>query len=236
MKKLTIEEFQNRLNKVHPKEKLQAISYDGGRVMCKVKCLTCGQIYEKMGEYYLDKRKVSICKNCFPTHQNTLKTDFVPPEDYELVGQYTGMHNKVLTKHITCGFIWEITPNNLKLGKGCPKCNKKISKGEQRIKKFLDVNNIKYIHQYPLKTENNCHLTVDFYLPDYDLYIEYDGEQHFYPISHFGGEEKFIKQQENDNIKNQILKDKLLRIAYTDFENIEEILLGSTTIPKGSTL
>jgi hypothetical protein len=33
-------------------------------------------------------------------------------------------------KHNFCGFIWEVKPSNLENGKGCPKCNRKISKGE----------------------------------------------------------------------------------------------------------
>ena len=65
----------------------------------------------------------------------------------------------------------------------------------------------------------------DFYLPDYNLCIEYDGEQHFKPLKHFGGEKDLTERQENDKIKtNYCLENKisLLRIRYD--EDIEQAL------------
>ena len=35
---------------------------------------------------------------------------------------------------------------------------------------------------------------IDFYLPDYNIFIEYNGEQHYVPIEHFGGELQFSEQ------------------------------------------
>ena len=235
MKKLTLQDFQNRLDIIHPQEYLEAIEWNGDIKDSIVRCKKCNTYYTKKGQYFLDKRKVSICKTCFPTQPNTLKTDWQPNKDYILLSKYNGMHHKVLLKHKICGFCWYITPANLQLGKGCPKCNKKVSKGEQKIIQFLTNNNIIYKTQVPVKIENHT-LFVDFYLPEYDLYIEYNGIQHFKVVKHFGGEERFIQQQYNDNLKKKYFKDKLLIISYNDFENIEKILKSSTTIPKGSTL
>lgn len=235
MKRLTVQDFQERLNQVHPREKLKAISWGGDRGDTQVKCLICGTLYTKKGGYFLDKRKVSICKNCIPTQPNTLKEDFLLPEEYEYIEPYCGMHNKVLIRHKKCGFIWKITPNNIKLGKGCPKCNKKVSKGEQKIIQWLKLNHINYITQYSLKVEGHT-LFVDFYLPNFNLYIEYNGEQHYFPIKHFGGISKLQSQQVNDSLKRKALGNRLLEIPYTYLENIEQVLESSTTIPDGSTL
>ena len=46
-------------------------------------------------------------------------------------------------------------------------------------------------------------LRFDFYLPDYNTCIEFQGLQHFKPIDFFGGEEDFIIQQKNDNKKKE---------------------------------
>ena len=60
-------------------------------------------------------------------------------------------------------------------------------------------------------------ILVDFYLPDYNLFIEYDGIQHYMPVEYFGGKLQFDKQQKRDSIlegycsKNSI---KLLVIKY----------------------
>lgn len=62
-------------------------------------------------------------------------------------------------------------------------------------------------------------LPFDFYIPKYNLIIEYDGFHHFYPVNGWGGEEKFKLTQENDAIKNKYCKENditLLRIPYTD--------------------
>lgn len=235
MKKLTLEQFQDKLNKTHPLEKLKAINYDGNSKECQVMCLKCQNIYVKRAGYFVDKRKKSICKNCFPTQPNVLKSNYTPSnKEYELVEEYKGMQQKVLVRHKKCGFIWSVKPNNLENGKGCPKCNKKISKGERKIINYLEQNNIEFIPQYLVEIEGHK-LYCDFYLPLYDLYIEYNGEQHYNPVAFFGGENKYKKQVFNDNLKRNYLKNKLVEISYLDFDNIESILKSSTTNPLGST-
>lgn len=235
MKKLSLQEFQNKLNDAHPKENLKAVVYTTRRQEAKVKCLTCNMEYVKKGAYFLDKRKVSICKNCFPTQSNILKETFELPEEYSYIQKYQGMQNKILIKHNKCGFIWKVKPNNLKYGRGCPKCSKKMSHGEKRIINWLNKNEIQYIFQKPLKI-NGYNLTIDFYLPQYDLYIQYNGQQHYKPIDFFGGKEKFTLQLKWDTAKKEYLKNKLLIIPYTCYNDIENILKSSTTIPNGSIL
>ena len=62
--------------------------------------------------------------------------------------------------------------------------------------------------------------------------IEYDGIQHFQPINFWGNEYsytqlRFETLQRYDKRKNDYCKNngiKLIRIPYTEFENIEDIL------------
>ena len=103
------------------------------------------------------------------------------------------------------------------------------SAGEQRIHHHLFNRNIKFERE---KTFNNClnpntnmHLRFDFYLPDYNCCIEYDGEQHFKESSMCG--DSLEDRQIRDQIKTQYCKDngiKLIRIPYTKYDNIETIL------------
>ena len=70
-------------------------------------------------------------------------------------------------------------------------------------------------------------LRFDFYLPEYNTVIEYDGEQHFKPVERFGGEKAFKTVQLHDNTKTKYCEDndiRLLRISYKDKNNIQEIL------------
>lgn len=55
-------------------------------------------------------------------------------------------------------------------------------------------------------------------MTDYNVLIEYQGEQHFKPIEHFGGEEQFKVQQEHDNLKREYAYNNgihLIEIPYT---------------------
>ena len=130
----------------------------------------------------------------------------------------------ILHKCLIDGNEWYVTPANTLSGCGCPKCSK--SKGEEQICKFLDKTNVCYEHQ---KTFDDCRdikpLPFDFYLPDYNCCIEYDGEQHYRPVDYFGGEDSFKKTVMHDKIKNDYCNDnniKLLRIPY--FANVDEEL------------
>ncbi|MFA5586052.1 MAG: hypothetical protein WDA02_05840 [Saccharofermentanales bacterium] len=128
--------------------------------------------------------------------------------------------------------IFEQRPDN-HLNNGCPFCNE--SNGEKLIKTILNRKKIKYEYQKKFK---DCKyiktLSFDYYLPNKNICIEYDGKQHYESISFFGGDDTLKKQQERDQIKNEYCKNNnihLLRIKYN--ENIEEKLnefLKITTI------
>ncbi len=137
---------------------------------------------------------------------------------------YIDSNTTILHKCLIDGYEWKTIPSNILSGHGCPKCNE--SKGEKQIGLWLNKYNIRYEKE---KRFSDCcdikSLPFDFYLPDYNYCIEYDGEQHFKPKEHFGGEEKFKIQQKHDNIKNEFCKNNgisLLRISYK--QNIEEEL------------
>ena len=109
---------------------------------------------------------------------------------------------------------------------GCPKCAPLKSKTEERIERFLKKNDILYQSQ---KIFIGCFyknaLRFDFYLPDYNLCIEYQGEQHFKCIDYFGGEENFKKSLERDSIKRKYCEENnifLLEIPY-NIGNIDDV-------------
>ena len=107
---------------------------------------------------------------------------------------------------------------------GCPKC--KLSKGILKICKILDSKNIKYNMEKSIEgcvSMNNIKLRFDIHIIESDIYIEYDGEQHFRSVESWGGELGFRAVKERDDIKDKFCKKnniKLFRISYKD--NIEE--------------
>jgi hypothetical protein len=145
------------------------------------------------------------------------------------------------------GKWYTATYNGLMSGIGCPICSE--SKGANEVGKVLEkygfknlkigeekLDNIKYYsREYTFdeckgtqKSKFSRKLPFDFYVYDYNLCIEYDGRQHFEPA--FGTINLEITK-ENDQIKNNYCngengRPKILRIPYTDFKNIESIIVN----------
>ena len=149
---------------------------------------------------------------------------------------YNNIYSKLLIKCSKHGFFKQEPKSHLR-GSGCPIC--KSSKGEIKILNFLDDNKIKYVTQYKFNDcRNKLPLPFDFYLPELNTCIEYDGILHFKSIDIFGGEEALRNVIINDSIKTQYCLDNninLIRIAYTEFNKIEKKLnlLILNTIIKG---
>ena len=153
---------------------------------------------------------------------------------------YKGWDKNVTIKCNTCGEYFEQKPNNFLRGFGCPNCN--LSNGEAIIKNFLEDCSINFKQQYALPNEDlfcsNKKLLVDFFLPDLNAIIEFNGDQHYRPVEMWGGKEQFEKQQIRDNALRQYCKEhkiKLIEIPYSQMSNIEEILTKELKIHKNQT-
>lgn len=127
--------------------------------------------------------------------------------------------------------IQTISLGNFHAGQGCSFCNR--SRGETKIAQYLKQNKIYYESEKCFK--DNYSLPkgrFDFWLPTYNLLIEYDGIQHYKPVC-FGNISKeralhnLEKTQSNDKLKTLYCIEtnkRLLRIPYWDFNHIEDIL------------
>lgn len=155
--------------------------------------------------------------------------------DYSLV-KYKNAKTKVLIKCKIHG-TFNQTPDKHLQGIGCPKCSYTISKGERKIQIFFEKNNIIYEREKRYKelygATKNAKLRFDFYLPNFNTLIEYDGEHHFFPVCTKGKlspTEARAKHQTttlNDGKKTKFSKEHkipLIRISYLDYDNIDTIL------------
>ena len=142
----------------------------------------------------------------------------------EVVGEYINGNTKIKHRCKVCGNEWDVKPNHILYNHGCPKCKKSF--GEKIISEWLTDNNIDFVQQYSFcDCRDKFPLPFDFYLPNSNTCIEFDGEQHFKPVDFFGGEEKFKVRQLHDQIKTDYCNSHdiyLLRIPYD--KNIEEEL------------
>ena len=197
-------------------------------------CKVCGHIWYPRASRLLQGYG---CPNC--AHQNLAnklrKTHEEFIEELRIINPYIRVIDKYITNHkkVTCiceicSHQWSASPAKLLSKQGCPSCNESI--GERTINIFLSINKISYnkYHKYDgLVGVGGGLLSYDFYLPQYNLLIEFQGKQHEQPIEHFGGEEKFEIQQEHDKRKREYAKAhniNLLEIWYYDIDNIDTIL------------
>jgi hypothetical protein len=100
----------------------------------------------------------------------------------------------------------------------------KSSAGEIRLEALLYEHKINFQSQYRLN-DFNPQASFDFAIfnqkKEIIYLIEYDGEQHFKSIGHWGGDEQFKLQQQRDENKNKYCREhnlELIRIPYTDFK------------------
>lgn len=111
------------------------------------------------------------------------------------------------------------------------------SKGERKIKELLENNTIKFIQEKRFSNcvfENGMAARFDFYLPDFNCIIEYDGIQHFVQgEGAYDNKEKYEQTKKYDLIKNEYCWGNniiLIRIPYIHYDKIKiEDLLPSTS-------
>lgn len=203
------------------------------KILCSCKL---GHTWKAFPSNILKGHGCPICAGRFRyTHEDFMeKFNYLDDSsEYEVLSEYMGSQEKLIFKHKVCNNEFKMTPNNFLRGQRCPYCLK--SKGEKKIAKILSDLGINYTKQKVydnLVGVNDGLLSYDFYLPKYNLLIEYQGIQHEKPIDFSGKNknvaiEKFKKQKEHDKRKNNYAKQNnidLLEIWYYDFDNIENIL------------
>lgn len=109
--------------------------------------------------------------------------------------------------------------HHLQSGNGCPTCGNSRNVSELRLKKILDdeFGNVEY--QKTFKWLRNKHtLKYDFYLPDYNIAIEYQGRQHFVECSIYCKHDTFEKLKERDLVKIQKSKEHGVKLYHFTFE------------------
>jgi len=219
-KKLTTEEFIEKAKLIHGnKYDYSLTNYINDLSKIKVICLIHGEFMVKAGNHLRGDR-CSRCTNNkkLTTEEFIEKAKLIHGNKYDYsITEYIKQSKKI---KIICNIHGEFeqNPNNHLNNNGCPKC--KESKGEKEIREWLIKNNINYKpqHRFP-DCRNILTLPFDFYLPEYNTCIEYNGRQHYEPINKWGGVENLKEIQRRDKIKMEYCKNNnipLLIIKYND--------------------
>lgn len=207
--------------------------YNNKLTKVKVRCKKCNYEWYVLPNAILKNGGCPKCNRKIITTEEFQKTVEKVNPYIKIVGEYTKGHNKIECMCKRCGKTWEVEARRLTESRACPYCCR--SKGELRISNYLDENQITYIPQKiydDLYGTGGGHLSYDFYLPDFNLLIEYQGELHDRPVDMHGLGEKeakisFQKQQEHDRRKKEYALNNhynFLEIWYYDYDKIEHIL------------
>lgn len=211
-----IKDYANFICLKHPEEGVQRTKFENA-ILASKQCKICkGEEIKNRENYKMKLRENTYIDIC---HKNNWVYQGCKTIDGKTYIYY------ICKNHIKNG-VQKIRNDHLFNEIKCPYCN--ISKGEEKIELFLINNNIEYEREYIFKDcKNKEVLRFDFYLPEYNCVIEYQGIQHYKSIEYMGGKTRLEKQIENDNIKRDYCKNKninLFEISYKNFEIIEEIM------------
>lgn len=148
--------------------------------------------------------------------------------DIEILGEYTGMNNRIHARCKKCGHDWNpLARLFIYDNEGCPHCRQ--SRGERSVRSWLIDNDILFEEQKrfdDLRGTGGRRLSYDFYIKDKNLLIEYQGQFHDGTCT-LASQKQIEKQFEHDRRKREYANNNninLLEIWYYDFDRIEEIL------------
>jgi hypothetical protein len=240
--KLTQEQFINKANIKHNNYyDYSLVNYINANTKVKIICPKHGEFEQQPNNHLFGQRCIKCMGDNVRSARKFTKEQWVEKfreihgdrYDYSLVkvGEGAGSGFKVI---IICSKHGEFlqTPNaHLHMSNNCPYCN--ISKGEDEVEKYLIKNDIEYIREHKFdkcfNPKTNKKLPFDFFIPKYNLVIEYQGEQHYKKMGNYfesrGGGLKGRKYR--DKIKKEFCyqeKINYIAISYKEFNNINTIL------------
>lgn len=236
IKRQTNDEFLRKFNEKNLDSKTIKIhsKYSKNSEKLDCECLICGYMWDARPD------KLLLGQGCPKCHKSFRRTteDFVEEmkvtnSDIEILGEFVSVNEPISCKCKKCNATWNPIAYTILHGSGCPQCT--ISHGEDNCIKTFDFLNISYTPQMKfddLVGVNGGKLSYDFYLPQYNILIECQGQQHEKPIEMFGGETQFQLQLEHDKRKREYADKNgflLLEIWYYDYDNISNILTNKLT-------
>ena len=228
--KLTKEQFILRARQIHGwKYDYSKVNYIDSQTKIHIICPEHGEFWQKPNGH-LNGQGCPICGTIKIKEKLAFSKDDVLKKFIETNGnkynyskfEYNGYDVK---SEIICpehGSFLQ-TPRSHMRGVGCPYCANKHLIGESKLKELLENNFKKVLYQVKSSTigfEWLGRQSLDFYVPEINTAIEYQGEQHFIPIKHWGNEKKFNYTRSLDIEKYHKAKNNGVKLLYFKYSKI----------------
>lgn len=225
------ESFINKANQIHNfKYNYDKVTYTGTFNKVCIICPEHGEFWQTPAQHLQGSGCSKCVKKNIPTTEEWItQANEIHYNKYDYSKtKYVNCETKVCIICPIHGEFWQRPTDHIYKHAGCPKCSQ--SHGEKEIENLLRNKNIKYINQFeipvPIKIRMTGIAKIDFYLPDYNTFIEYNGKQHYIMQEGFGGQLKFDNQLKRDEYVRVYCKRNninLIEIPYTDKNFIETL-------------
>lgn len=228
-KTFTKEEFVKRAKVAHgDKYDYSLADYMNSQTKIEIVCPEHGAFWQVPNSHLQGCGCMRCARKNFGSYHKLAKEEFIKRAreihgnkyDYSLV-DYVNSQTKVKIICPIHGEFWQRPALHCSRKDGCPSCHESI--GEKTVSFWLRRHNIFF--ERNKRFPETGKLSYDFYLPERDILIEYNGEQHYRPIGWFGGVKQLQVQQEHDERKREYAKKsgmRFIEIKYCD--DVDKIL------------
>jgi len=147
-------------------------------------CELCNKNFDSFVKHVLNKNTKNSCRHCRSNAKlnNDIIDERLKNKNLNIirVDDYIDMKTDIKWKCLKCDNYFINTPSKIiHSNRKCSHCTK--SEGEKFVKEYLENQNIKFEQQYKvfINVNDKRPKLIDFYLPQYNLFIEYNGRQHY---------------------------------------------------------
>ena len=213
-RKKGVDKFIEDAKKIHgDKYDYSKVEYVNGHTKVCIVCPKHGEFWQTPASHLSGKK----CPKCSHHSYRYTNESFITEArevhgdkyDYSKI-EYINNHTKVCIICPKHGEFWQTPVEHLR-GCGCKYCKESHLEGEIRValKAYgiafkYDVRDIEWLRP----------LTYDFFIPEYRIAIECQGEQHFRPVEYFGGIEKYNELVKRDEEKKKLSDENNVRLLY----------------------
>lgn len=225
--RISFDDFTKLANKIHNfKYAYIKSDYNGINNKIRIICPKHGEFWQKP-DNHLKGQGCPLCGNENKGKYQKGNTENFIKKAKEIHGDkynYSKVEylNNRIKVCITCpehGDFWQKPLDHIH-GCGCPECGRKLNKSEKYV--YLELlkkyKNVAYQYKESWLKSKTSFSTIDFYLPDYKIGIEYQGAQHFRASERFGGEQGYLIQSKRDLIKYKNCLQNGIKMFYISFE------------------
>lgn len=211
--------FVKKAQNIHNNYDYSNVVYVNARTKIIIECFVHGK-FEQTPDAHLHGQGCPKCKGIKIGNKlrfdNEYVDNFLHTNNIAIkrLGSYVNSGTSLQFQCLNCDNKWETTTEHIIYQRtGCPHCSR--FKNEKIVGDWFNKNNIKYDKLcIELNGKRYC---PDYFIPSFNMIIEYNGDQHYRPVCFKGMSLDIAK----NNYKKQIIRDDIVK----KYCKINELLL-----------